>query len=158
MPPQAGLPSNGLRGQSALPVTQIVVLALGYALAIATITFRTELSANVDGAHLLAIAASLAGGHGFVSFNGGAQSLWPPLYPGFIAIFVALGMELRWAAWLVNALTAFWVMWAVLLWLRFSVSNRWLILLGAAACALQHPLLELLSDMVRRATPDSNEV
>ncbi len=147
MPAPPYRPSDGRPASGAMPAVTVLLVALAYAAAIAAITFRTELAANSDGASALAAARSLASGLGFLSFDGSPQPYWPPLYPAFVGAFLAVGMELRWAAWLVNAITAFWFMWAVLQWLRSAVASRWLIALGVLGCAVLHPVLELFSEV-----------
>lgn len=124
-----------------------IAIGLLYAAAIAALTFRTELSVNSDGAYLLSGALNLATGHGFIGFDGGALTYWAPLYSSLVAAVVMLGFDVRWGAWVVNAIAAFGIMSAITLWLETTVRRRALIFLGLISCAVLHPLLELLSDV-----------
>ncbi|MBX9965086.1 MAG: hypothetical protein K2Y35_18655 [Burkholderiales bacterium] len=124
-----------------------VAAGLVYGLAIALLTFRTELSVNSDGAYLLSGAVHLAAGHGLIGFDGEPLAYWPPVYPALMAVAVKLGFDVRWGAWAVNALAAFGTMSAIAYWLLTTCERRALALLGMVACAGLHPLLELLSDV-----------
>lgn len=124
-----------------------IAIGLMYAAAIASLTFRTELSVNSDGAYILSGALNLATGHGFIGFDGGELTYWAPLYPGLVAAVVRLGFDVRWGAWAVNAVAAFGIMSAIALWLGTTVRRLALVVLGLISCAVLHPLLELLSDV-----------
>ncbi|MCG3181183.1 MAG: hypothetical protein BIFFINMI_03558 [Phycisphaerae bacterium] len=67
---------------------------------------RYGIGMTPDSVIYLTTADSLAHGRGLVDQSGSRLTIWPPLYPALVAAPTALGMDVRSAAVLVNALLA----------------------------------------------------
>jgi hypothetical protein len=86
-----------------------------------------------DSVNYIAAARHVLRGEGFLDYNGGLYTHWPPLFPSVLALLGLTGVDLVWLCGLLNALVCGLIVAVCGTWLLHSSKSRILPILGTVA-------------------------